>query len=494
MYFDYTQWHMAECDTGRDKILVYGSDGAVTWGDVYDRALTLKQHFESHGAGQSHPVVLYGHKQSSMVIGMVACMLGDIPFVPIDVMMPADRMATIVEKSGACVVWDCTTDTMTFPDNPTPIIPPIQTNEKMAYILFTSGSTGEPKGVCISQKNLACFAHWIGNDFGFCPDDVFLNQAVFSFDLSVTEIVSTLSFGATMVCLTSQDTPQTVIEKIQNHGVSVWISTPSYVRSFLLHDTFLGECCPSLTTFWFCGEALPIKTVQVLQKRFEKNTIHNNYGPTEATVAFTTVVMTQEWISRGLVPIGYSMPSGKVFIDGESETDQKDSEYGETEQGEIVLVGDSVALGYLNQPDLTAEKFYETTLNGMPTRAYRTGDMGTIKDGVVYYVGRADDQLKMHGFRIEIGDIEQCLHTIRGVDVGVVLPLKRGGQVARLVGLVKGDTSLSPHDIKQHLAQALPHYMVPSEIVFVSDFPLNLNGKIDKKALLSDYQQGKLTS
>ena len=485
MRFDYQSWQLVDAEKHTDKLMISASDGDFTWGQIHTRAMHLKQQFTGAGASQSHPVVLYGHKQSDMIAGMLACMMGDIPFVPVDTLMPKDRVNAIIKRSGACVVLDCALDSAVDCLNPIPDATPISLSEKVAYILFTSGSTGEPKGVCVTQKNLASFSRWMVHDFDLTADDVFLNQAVFSFDLSVTEIVSAFSVGGTLVCLTADDTPETIMPKLQDYGVSVWVSTPSFMRQFLLHDGFDSVGCPAIKTIWFCGEALPLQTASVLKRRFgDKARVFNNYGPTEATVAFTSLEMTDKWLDGGVVPIGYPMAGGQVDID-------TPDNHG---QGEIILVGDSVALGYLNQPELTAEKFINTELNGKLTRAYRTGDMGYKVDGLLYYGGRSDDQLKLHGYRIEMGDIENALSGIQGCTGSAVLPLMRQGRVVRLVGVVAGNVTLSQPDIKSRLEQSVPDYMVPSEIVVVDVLPLTLNGKVDKRQLLERYKNGELTS
>ena len=481
MRFDYQSWQVLDMDSHPNKMMLSASDGDFTWQQIYQRAMDLKNQFIESGASQNHPVVLHGHKQSDMIAGMLGCMMGDIPFVPVDTLMPQDRIQSIVKRSGACIVMDCTSNTLQHLPNATPII----LSEKVAYILFTSGSTGEPKGVCVTQKNLASFARWMVNDFDLAPDDVFLNQAVFSFDLSVTEIVSTFSVGGTLVCLQSDASAETILTKLQNYGVTFWVSTPSFMRQFLLQDGFDSAGCPTIKKIWFCGEALPLQTISVLKHRFGNTVrIFNNYGPTEATVAFTTVEMTEKWIDSGIVPIGYAMGGGRVDIDNPDANGH----------GEIILVGSSVALGYLNQPELTVEKFMDTQLDGQATRAYRTGDVGYMMDGVLYYGGRSDDQLKLHGYRIEIGDIEHALSQLKGCTGSAVLPLMRKGQVARLVGIVSGKLTLSQSDMKTLLGQSIPDYMIPSEIVSLEALPLTVNGKVDKRKLLELYKSGALTS
>ncbi|MDR3136836.1 MAG: D-alanine--poly(phosphoribitol) ligase subunit DltA [Coriobacteriales bacterium] len=410
--------------------------------------------------------------------------------------------------------------------------------DDLFYILFTSGSTGEPKGVQISANCHDSFLPWACSLAGTRPltslpeskDNrqlstivpknnrrhpatvsaaeplptaspveplTYLNQAPFSFDLSVFEVSMALATGGTLYSLTNQTLASfsELCTALAQSQVSVWVSTPSFAEMCLKDRSFDATVVPQVRTFLFCGEILLAATAAELYQRFVKARVINTYGPTEATVAVTDVLITKaQSTANAPLPVGRPKPGTEIHIRDEAGRDQPTGQ-----PGEIVIVGDSVALGYFRQPGLTAEKFAcETimTANGKERqRTYRTGDSGFLDaTGMVHYKGRLDFQVKLNGYRIELGDIEQHLMQLKEVERAVVLAASgQDGKITHLIACVisaRSDTSAPSltnlqraQALRAQLSQTLPAYMLPRLFRFFDSFPLTGNGKVDRTAL-----------
>jgi D-alanine--poly(phosphoribitol) ligase subunit 1 len=259
------------------------------------------------------------------------------------------------------------------------------------------------------------------------------------------------------------------------------MSTPSFAQMCMIEKSFNSTMLPHLRAFYLCGETLAPETASQLLERFPNSAVWNTYGPTEATVAVTKIGITREVIAQwNPLPIGHVMPGTRIIIRGE---DGKPVPPGE--RGEIVIVGPNVSPGYLGRADLTEKAFYPLG----DTRAYRTGDWGRDRDGMIFCEGRMDSQIKLHGFRIELGDLEANLRALPEVADAVVLPLRKGEIIDSLTAFVvlsvakQGTDFEQAAKLKTHLGERLPTYMVPRKFHFLDSFPMNNNGKADRKKL-----------
>ena len=249
----------------------------------------------------------------------------------------------------------------------------------------------------------------------------------------------------------------------------------------LMQPTFNEQMLAAVRKFWFCGETLAPEIAAELLRRFPKSEVWNTYGPTEATVATTSIQITPDVVSSfNPLPVGRVMPGSHVLIRG---PDGRVVSPGE--RGEIVIAGPNVALGYVNRPDLTARSFFE--LGGQ--RAYRTGDAGHMDQDLLFFEGRMDFQIKLHGYRIELGDIEAHIHQLPEVQDAVVIPFLREARAEYLVAFAvlkatsaESDFALSQR-LRQQLASRVPEYMVPRKFVFLPQLPTTPNGKVDRNML-----------
>lgn len=448
------------------------------------------------------PVLIYGHKE----LDIPACMFGALKagrgYVPVDTTFPRERAAQIAAEVRPRVIVDfyrmgLEAPAVLEPEALAEIFAsggaPGRENwispDEAAYILFTSGSTGLPKGVRITAANIASFDRGAAPWFALAEEGgVCLNEISYSFDVSVCALYYALSRGMTLFTVdreTLSDTPA-LFAALRESGVNLWVSTPSLGELCLRSEQFCGDLLPRTEKFVFCGEVMTSKLGRQMLRRFPGAKIYNAYGPTEATVLVTAVEVTEELCAaQASLPIGYafdnvrceiaSLEDGTILPDGM--------------EGELLLLGGSVSPGYWNRPELNRRAFFEE--NGV--RGYHTGDLCVRKAGLIYYLGRLDGQVKLNGFRVELEDVENNLSKVPNVARAAVLPVEQDGKVTGLTAFVllekpDGLSSLKrAKQIKESLAKSLPVYMIPRKILALDSFPLNTNGKVDKKALAARF-------
>jgi D-alanine--poly(phosphoribitol) ligase subunit 1 len=410
------------------------------------------------------------------------------PYVPVDTSLPTSRIEQIIATSEAKLV--VTPQRVREAIEAFNLAAPgsewrVDTDDPY-YIIFTSGSTGTPKGVTITLQNLTGFVDWMQSEQAFQSGaETFLNQAPFSFDLSVMDTYSSLTTGGTLVSVTAPEveTPRLLFETLRSSGITTWVSTPSFGNWCLVERGWDGHMLPRLRRFLFCGETLPVALAAQLLERFPEAAVWNTYGPTEATVATTSVRIDTAMLSRyAALPVGVPRPGIRIVLvddDGQYLAD-------DGARGEIVIAGPNVSSGYLHRADLTSARFFD--LDGL--RAYRTGDVGHFEDGLLFFDGRVDDQIKFNGYRIELGDVESNIRALPDVGEAVVVPVERHGRVESLIAFV-ATSAMTPDEtefqtsqrLRRALFERLPAYMVPRTLRFVERWPLTTNGKVDRRAL-----------
>ncbi len=457
----------------------------LTYRELAETSGRLAHHLAATLPEPRSPVAVLGHKQKEMLIAFVGCIKSGHPYVPLDASLPPRRITAILEAAHATLL---TVDQINGILNTAPVHAPPSLDilglGDVWYIIFTSGSTGDPKGVMISRGSLEHFVTWILEEQSFREGhEIFLNQAPFSFDLSVMDLYSSLATAGTLYSVTQAEIgePRLLFDSLGKSDMSVWVSTPSFARFCLMQPNFAQAMLPRVRKFWFCGETLAPEIAAELLRRFPEAEVWNTYGPTEATVATTSIKVTQPVIAaHSPLPVGRVMPGTRVLIHDENSMPVSGSE-----RGQIVIAGPNVSLGYVNRPDLSARAFFE--LDG--ERAYRTGDWGHFENDLLFFEGRIDFQIKLHGYRIEIGDIESNLRGLKDVQDAVVMPAMRNGQAEYLVAftILNGPPPASEfgmaQQLRRQLAEHLPEYMVPRKIVFLAEFPATANGKVDRNQL-----------
>ncbi|MBQ4556025.1 MAG: AMP-binding protein [Clostridia bacterium] len=439
----------------------------LTYGELFDKASHYASLLRKQG---SSPVILYGKKTINTVIGIISCILARRTYIPLDLNSPESRVKKITDIAGATLV--VTSENINIDNVDCVSLDGLQSfadgEEKeptcgdIVYIIFTSGTTGIPKGVPISNSNLKSFITWIS---AFSPLDTFkeinvMNQAEFCFDLSVADFYYALCNGHRLVSYEADKAP--IADFVEENAINYMVITPTFARLCLLDEKFNASDCPTLKCIYFCGETLEKKTAKRLFRRFPDICLINAYGPTEATSAVSAVIVTRDMLDdERSLPIGKTgMHATEICI----------------EDGEIVLKGNSVFGGYLGA-DLESH-YVENGKN-----CYKTGDLGEIANGLLYYHGRMDSQIKYKGYRIELGDIESHLLKISGVVEAAVITKKSGDTIKGIYAFVVVKKDLDEDFIKSELHKTLPKYMMPKKVTVIDKMPVTNNKKLDRKAL-----------
>lgn len=362
----------------------------------------------------------------------------------------------------------------------------ISNDEDIVYILFTSGSTGEPKGVPITKGNLINFASWFKKYLTVSSGkSMTINQAPYSFDLSVIALYVSLPFGSSLLNIDKNISADFKLldDYLLTYKPDIWVSTPSFIKNCLFDNVFIQNTSNFIKRFIFDGEILSNELAGELFYHYPNAKIINAYGPTESTVAITACEITKQMLEDNrALPIGYPLTDGKVEI----LSDGKQVE--ENEVGELFITSKSVANGYWHNPEQTKASFSK---NERGCNRYATGDLVYQQNGLLYYIGRKDNQVKLNGYRIELSDIECNLQRLDYIRDCCVVPKVSNGQIEFLCAFVVLSNLQEKNlkiivQIKQDLAKKIPIYMVPKKIVFLDKLPLNVNGKIDRKKLLEE--------
>ena len=500
------------------------------------RLRSLKDETGAALVGPDARVAICVERSLEMVVGLLGILKSGAAYVPVDPEYPQDRIAYVLQDAGAKVLLtqghlrdglpslEAATsgiassndgisneavhvllldDESTYADEPEENIgrqETGQTSGNLAYVIYTSGSTGLPKGVMNEHRGVVNRLCWMPEGFRIGVEDRVLQKTAFGFDVSVWEFFWTLLNGARLVMARpgGHRDPQYLVRTITEQGITMVDFVPSMLQVFL--DGLPQGACTSVRHVFSGGEELSLPLQRLCQQKLPASRLHHMYGPTEAAVDAThwACDATQQ---QGRVPIGRPIANTRIYIlDGQGQPVPVGV------SGEIHIAGDGVARGYLNQPELTAERFVRDPFSEeVDARMYRTGDLGRWRaDGAIEYLGRNDFQVKIRGLRIELGEIEAKISEQPQVREAVVLAREDGAGDRRLVAYVTaradgssaGDAgqALDVEVLREQLKAVLPGYMVPSAFVVLQEMPLTPNGKVDRKALpapdLSALQTG----
>jgi len=473
-----------------DAVAVVSAGRSLTYGELDRRSNQLAWHLRALGVQSETLVGIAVERSLEMMVGLMAILKAGGAYVPIDPSYPMPRIELMIEDSQAPVILATERTKSRLPRtarhvlsidgeadaigrNSSGPVPSTASGNNLAYVIYTSGSTGRPKGVMIEHRNVVNFFTGMDQAIGAEPG-VWLAVTSISFDISVLELFWTLTRGF-QVILHGDEGTQTIPDEIQKHCVTHMQSTPSLARMIAVNPAGLGAL-GRLKKLFLGGEALPPSLVRQLREVFSGE-MYNLYGPTETTIWSTTFRITAD---SDTIPIGKPIVNTQVYV---LDAELKPVSAGET--GDLFIGGEGVVRGYWQRPELTAEKFLSDPFQP-GNRMYRTGDVARfLPDGNLEFLGRADFQLKLRGFRIEIGEIEAVLEQQAGVSQAVVVAREFKPEDTRLVAYAvpKPGAAWKTADLRAALASILPEYMVPSIFVPLDSLPLTANGKIDRNAL-----------
>ncbi|MET9600667.1 amino acid adenylation domain-containing protein [Streptomyces sp. NPDC006459] len=463
----------------------------LTYAELDARAERLARELCARGAGPERIVAVALHRSTEMVVSLLAVLKSGAAYLPVDPSLPADRIAYLLSDAEPVLLLADDAVAAALPaaaDLPrldpgavhgggggALLRAPLPAHP--AYVIYTSGSTGRPKAVVVEHSAIVNRLLWMQDRYRLGADDRVLQKTPFGFDVSVWEFFWPLLSGAALVVAEpgGHKDPAYLTRVIQEEAVTTVHFVPSMLAAFV-EDPQAGRC-RSLRRVVCSGEALP----EELKNRFLDVLdvpLHNLYGPTEAAVDVTHWDCLLE--ETGPVPIGRPIWNTSLYV-----LDPRGRPVPVGVAGELFLAGAGLARGYLRRPALTAERFPLDPFGPPGSRMYRTGDLARHRaDGSVEYLGRTDDQVKIHGFRIELGEIETALGRLPGVGRAAVVVREDVPGERRLVGYVvpEAGTALDAEAMRAELARSLPEYMVPL-LVVVDGLPVTANGKLDRRAL-----------
>ena len=493
----------------------------LTYEEFLRQAEALASTLERFETEEGPPLTaVFAYRSVAAYVAVLATLLRGHGYVPLNRTFPVERSKTMLERAGCrAIIVDRESEAqlegllagrkhsllLVFPDHenseelqarypqhkvigkssieradhwkPREVQP-----DRIAYLLFTSGSTGIPKGVMVSHSNVISFIDAIVERYKVSPDDRLSQTFDMTFDLSVFDMFVAWECGACVCCL-----PQKALINpgrfINEKELTIWFSVPSTGVFMKKLGALKSRRYPSLRLSLFCGEPLPVEIAHAWQNAAPNSFVENLYGPTEATIA----CMVYRWdptlspsVSlHGVVPIGMPLNGMKTVI-----VDESMAEVSEGAEGELLLCGPQVTLGYWQDPDRTRDSF--VSLRGLSGTFYRTGDRVRRPRGgaPMTYLGRVDHQIKIHGHRVELGEVESVIRHESGesavIALGWPVSVSGAGGIVAFIGQKKLDVE----KLKTRLSARLPEYMIPREIRLLNALPLNPNGKFDRKALL----------
>lgn len=505
-----------------DRVALVVDGEEVTYdalGRLASRIAATMEREADHLDESTKLTAVFAHRSVTAFGGILAALLRGHGYVPLNSTFPADRTRNMLERSGCgCMVVDAVGAKQlpevldglarslvlifpehddvaefaeAFPDHKVvgarelceaesfeakPADP-----DDIAYLLFTSGSTGMPKGVMVAHRNVTAFIDAMVERYAIDERDRFSQTFDLTFDLSVFDMFVAWERGA-RVCCPTQAQKMLPAKYIQEQELTIWFSVPSTGVLMNRLRMLKPDMYPSLRFSLFCGEALPAEILEAFLGAAPNSIGENLYGPTELTIACTLYrwdpARSLDDCELGLVPIGEPYPEMDVLV-----VDEALNEVAPGETGELLMTGPQLTPGYWQDAEKTAKAFMQPP--GKDTLYYRTGDRVRSQQGdrPMVYLGRVDNQIKIQGYRVELGEIEMVMREEAGVDTAIAIGWPETAAGADGVVIFIADPNVDTAAAIGRAKERLPNYMAPRSIELVSDFPLNANGKVDRNAL-----------
>jgi len=506
-----------------EKPALVDDQRSISYGELQRDANRIAGCLREHGVRRQDRVVICMKRSAQVVVAIMGILKADAIYVPMDAKAPVERLLKVVRdcrpsavicdeaalpvmdrvKSQmptvrrlvvfgagtgasdiACVRWE--------EGSPSVVQPPGYDNidADAAYILYTSGSTGSPKGVTISHLNVINYIEWAVEYFRILESDRILGTAPFHFDMSTFDIYTALKAGATL-CIAPERLllfPGKLLDLIEKERVTLWKGVSSLLMYLSSTGSLREGRIPTLEKILFGGEVLATKHLMNWMRHYPSKRFYNVYGPTESTgISACYPVQRAPAAASEPIPIGRACANTEIFI---LTDEDRPAQAGET--GELCIRGSGLSLGYWDDEEKTARAFVRNPLGCTQNdRIYRTGDLARRReDGVLEYLGRKDFQIKYMGYRIELFEIEQAILSQDNIhQAAVVLCDTNQSEVPELVAFIAGPSLMDPDSIMDELGRVVPSYMLPKRIVPMSEIPLTDRGKTDRVALREFYQK-----
>lgn len=481
------------------RVAFEDKDGKITFSELRDKSLSIAAALkESVKTGRTSPIIVYMEKSIKSIVCFMGAMYAKSPYVPMDWLVPMARFektaqnlnpsAVITDAEGAERLKDINLDAEIL------IYDQIVTHEPCeisadgicdldpAYIMYTSGSTGAPKGVTVTHRGVIDYINWVCDTFPINGTDIIGMQSAFHFDNSIFDMFVPMVTGAKTVII-----PEILFmypEKLMEYVAEKSMSVIFWVPTVMISAAQTGVPCFSrMKLILFAGEVMPIKQLNVWRRANPHCMYVNMYGPTEATDIATYYVVDRKYENHETLPIGKKCANMRTLILNEENQPCK-----KNEQGELCLLGSGLALGYWNASELTKKAFVQNPLNSkFDETIYRTGDLVYENyEGNIIFLGRRDSQIKLRGNRIELGDIEAAAAAADGVKSACAV---FDAENQEIVLFLETTEEIKERKFKLFLKQFIPSYMTPSRIISMENFPHTPSGKIDRVYLKAQIRK-----
>jgi len=522
-------WVTLQAETRPDEPAVIAPEERLTYAQLEAQSNQLARLLKDAGCKKGDRVCLLMPKSVMALIGILGIYKADCIFVPLDPSCPAARLTKILESCDSrCILaagpvvrlldelFDEAVLRVSLPvgwlgvDRPAARLfvesfslddvrryPNARleygnTRHDPAHILFTSGSTGSPKGVVITHSNVIHFVEWASRYFGMSCSDRISGHSPLHFDLSTFDIFGTFAAGA-QLHLVPPDLnllPNKLADFIRESELTQWFSVPSILTYLAKFDVVKPHDFPAMKRLLWCGEVFPTPALIYWMTRLPHVTFTNLYGPTEATIASSYYTVPERpGDPSAEIPIGTACDGEELLV-----LNDRLEPVSPGETGDLYIRGVGLSPGYWRDPERTAAAFMPRR-NAVDStdRLYKTGDLAKIgrEDSLVYFLGRADSQIKSRGYRIELGEIEAALNAIDGLQEAAVLGIPTKGFEGTLIGCAYSTSpgrDIAPANLRKALSDLLPGYMLPSRWMVLPSLPKNANWKIDRRALRERFQ------
>lgn len=482
------------------KIAIIDGSGAITYKEYYNKGIAIASEIlkfkEMLGIKCKIPIVVFLEKTHRALVSYAGVAYSGNFYSPIDVSLPVERINTMLDilkapiiitsrkyknridelhYEGECIFYEEALGFERKKERDVLEASRDVIDTDLLYVLFTSGSTGVPKGVCISHRSVVDYIDWVVDTFKIELSDSFGNQAPFYFDNSVLDIFSCIRTGATLYIIPPElfRRPVELLNYLKENRINTIFWVPSALMIVSGIDAFdKVDINNSLKRVLFAGEVMPTKQLNIWRKYLPNVVYANLYGPTEITVDCTCYIVDRDFQDDESLPIGAPCKNTSVIV-----LDENDNVVRVNQVGELCVRGTSLSMGYYGDLERTKENFVQNPLNkNYEEKLYRTGDLVKYNEkGELIYVCRKDNQIKHLGHRIELGEIETAVSCFEEVTqcCCVYDDIRK-----RIVLYI--DCKLSRKTVNERLKEILPYYMMPGKVISIDSFPLNSNGKIDR--------------
>ncbi|MCI8403928.1 MAG: amino acid adenylation domain-containing protein [Clostridia bacterium] len=488
----------------KNRTVFEDKDGAISFAKLREKSRIVgSELIKRVVTGRTSPVIVYLPKSINSIVCFMGALYSASPYVPVDYAIPLARMEKTAENlSPAAIITDSEGREKLLPLNLNTkifvfdeLVSGQADNDAVdkalngvcdldpAYIMYTSGSTGVPKGVTVSHRGVLDYIEWIAETFPVNGDSIIGMQSAFHFDNSVFDMYTAFYTGAKTMIIPEIlfMYPEKLMDYMAESRISCIFWVPTVMISAANSGVLENKPLPDLKLILFAGEVMPNTQLNIWRKYLPDCMYVNMYGPTEATDIVTYYVVDREFENHETLPIGKVCGNMRAFILND---DDKLCKTGE--QGELCISGTGIALGYWNAPEITEKAFVQNPLNTIyRDRIYRTGDLVyENEEGNIIFLGRKDSQIKLRGNRIELGDLESAAAAVEGVESACAL---FDADNQEIVLFIETSTEIIARKFKLELKKYVPAYMVPARIITMKKFPHTPSGKIDRVGLRKEY-------